>query len=161
MFLHTFKARMLLLATVILCGLFACQSPATFFVGRSVDPTLQIPLTTALAQNGTWQTFDLVINYTLHNNDDQIEITGKAELGEHYQRLYNRVTQLDLYLFLLDSNAAVLETLPLTGSLLGGTDEQININATIPRIAGLKALTFGYRGSVNSIDSHTSFDELP
>ncbi len=161
MLLKAFPARILLLATVTLCGLFACQNPATFFVGRPVEPILQIPITTAATQNGVWETFDLVINYTLYNNGDQIEVTGKAELGEHYQRLYNRVTQLDLYLFLLDGNAAVLKTIPLNGSLLRSTGEEITINTTALKPAGLKALSFGYRGSVASLDSHTSFDELP
>mgnify|MGYP001194567041 CR=1 FL=1 len=161
MLLNAFPTRMLILATVILSGLFACQNPATFFVGRPVEPILQIPITTAPTQNGVWQTFDLVINYTLYNNDDQIEVTGRAELGEHYQRLYNRVTQLDLYLFLLDGNAAVLKTIPLNGSLLRSTGEEITINTTVLKPVGLKALSFGYRGSVTSLDSHTSFDELP
>ncbi len=161
--MHIYRTpiRTVLLVLLVLLGLVACQSTATFFVGRTVEPALQIPLTAAPTQSGVWQTFDVVIHYDLVTDGDQLALTGNAELGEHYKRLYNRVGHLDLYLFLLDDNAAVLETASLTGSMFNGTEDEITIKANLLRPERLRAISFGYRGSVTSLDSQASFDELP
>lgn len=145
---------------VVAAGLFACQSVSSFFVGRTVSEHLRIPLAENTVQNGTWETFDLVINYSVESRGDKMTISGQTELGEHYQRMYERLNRLEVYLFLLNGESAVLETVQLASALTTRTDQRMDFRKSLPLPAGTRAISFGYRGEATSMDGHSSFDSL-
>ncbi len=155
------KLLVLLLLCLALASLVACQSVGSFFVGRSVEPNLRVPLTAASPQTGTWQTFDLTIRYSVRKHADSLDISGHAELGEHYQTLYTRLKRLDVYLFFLNSDAQVLETVALSSGLSSDINQQMRFNHSLRLPPGTTDISFGYRGEVTSLDSYASFDELP
>lgn len=133
---------------VALVGLFGCQSVSSYFVGRTVEPELRIPLTVGASQKGTWKTFDILVNYSVEMNVETLSITGHAELGDHYQAIYNRIAYLNVYLFFLDDASTVLETVLLARSLSTNIDGLFNFDKklTLPHKATM--IAFGYDGEV-------------
>jgi hypothetical protein len=145
--------RALFASAVVLASLSACQTISTPpFQDRYYDDTrATIPLVVGEVQQDTWQTFDLVIDYR-YQAAGTIEISGTAVLGRHYQDLYERLTKLDLYLFLLDDAAKVLDSRKIGQALATDTDSAVSFSETVPLSAGTSQLAFGYEGRVRASD---------
>jgi len=145
------KARLLgtaLASAVVLVSLSACQTISTPpFQDRYYDSQATIPLVSGAAQQGTWQTFDMVVDYR-YLADGSIEVSGTAALGRHYQDLYVRLRTLDLYLFLLDDAAMVLTSRKIGQALATGTDMVLSFAETMPLPPDASQLAFGYEGRV-------------
>jgi hypothetical protein len=146
---------------VALAGLFGCQSVSSFFVGETVEPELGVPLTAGVLQKGTWKTFDVVISYSAEMGADRLDIYGHAGLGEHHRMMYDSLKHLDVYLFFLNNDSAVLETVLLATNLSSSIDQQVEFMKILPLPPGTRAISFGYRGATTSLDGNASFDELP
>lgn len=150
------------LAVVLgLLGVLAgCVPTAELYIGKQVTaaPTVQIEESTNVS--GTWQTFDMTINYQYLADGDLIELAGQGELSQHYQLVYNRVRSLRVYLFLLDADGIVQETIDIP-ALLTTTEDKFSFNKTFRTADGVKGFAFGYRGLVWDKDSQAYFDSLP
>jgi len=150
-----------LFLVMTLTGLVGCQSVSTFFVGRPVDKTLTIVLPEGQIRNGTWNTFDVVIDYSANKHDGQLDLSGSVRLTDRYGILYESLNRLDVYLFLLNSDGNILKTVALTGALSTTIDQRLNFSQRLALPAGTSAISFGYRGKVSSMDGGATFDELP
>lgn len=141
-----------LTALAVTVTLVACQPAIAPYAENYYDPELTIALVGEAAQEGTWQTFDVVVDYRYRSTGDTLEISGTASLGQHYRDLYERLTKLEVYLFLLDDTARVLQSKQIGQVLASHTDAELTFTETLPLAPGVTRIAFGYEGRVRGSD---------
>ena len=138
-----------------------CVETAAMFHGNAVSPVYVVTLQENAPVAGRWETFDLIIDYEAIRDGDVLEIKGQAALSQHYQIVYDRVRYLIVYLFFVDENGRVLETIDFVDNL-GGSPEDILQFAKFYKIPpGTTGISFGYSGKVMDWESMKSFYLLP
>lgn len=150
-----------LLLACLLPLVAACVDTAMLYNGAIVTSVPVIALQEGPPVAGTWETFDLVIDYTYQRNGDTLELSGQAALGQHYRMNYSGVSRMQNYLFFLDRDGRVLETATLVKAWTSGIDDIQQFSKSYPVPAGTAAISFGYAGTAQSMDSIASFYELP
>jgi len=151
------------LVVALLCLIFAvtgCVPTSELYIGKPVTSTPIIEFQKADNAAGTWQTFDMTINYTYAASGGLIEIAGQGELSQHYQMMYNRVRTMRVYLFLLDADAVILQTVEIPAFLMS-TEDKFTFNIPFKVNESMKGFSFGYRGVASDMDGQTYFDSLP
>jgi len=151
------------LVVAILCLIFAvtgCVPTSELYIGKPVTSAPIIEFQKAEITAGTWQTFDVTINYTYTVSGGLIEITGQGELSQHYQMMYNNVRTMRVYLFLLDADAVILQTVEIP-AFLTSTEDKFTFNIPFKVNQSMKGFSFGYRGVASDMDGQTYFDSLP
>jgi len=151
------------LVVALLCLIFAvtgCVSTSELYIGKPVNSAPVIEFQKAEITAGTWQTFDVTINYTYTVSGGLIEITGQGELSQHYQMMYNNVRTMRVYLFLLDADAVILQTVEIPAFLMS-TEDKFTFNIPFKVNQSMKGFSFGYRGVASDMDGQTYFDSLP
>jgi hypothetical protein len=146
------------------CLLFlaaGCVETAMKFHGNPVTSVPVVALLEGGPHAGIWKTFDLVIDYTYKQNGGVLDISGQCALSEHYRMSYANISRIFVYLFFLDEDSRVLETLSFPNNWLGGTDEVQLFSQSHKIPAGTTTISFGYSGEVNERDDRMSFYELP
>ncbi|MBW2474652.1 MAG: hypothetical protein JRE56_08675 [Deltaproteobacteria bacterium] len=147
----------------LLCLIFAvtgCVPTSELYIGKPVTSAPIIEFQKAEITAGTWQTFDVTINYTYTVSGGLIEIAGQGELSQHYQMMYNRVRTMRVYLFLLDADAIILQTAEIQAFLMS-TEDKFTFNIPFKANESMKGFSFGYRGVASDMDGQTYFDSLP
>lgn len=138
-----------------------CQSTSTFFVGEKVkNPNLLVPLSANKQQSGTWQTFDLIINYSIEKGQDSLTLAGQAQFTQHYRTVYNRVRRMDLFLLFLDEESRVLKTVKLP-TFFTRIEDVSPIRTTQPLPSGTRAISFAYSGVVRGEGEYFPFSLRP
>ncbi len=99
-----------------------CLPTQELYVGNKVTAE-QVPLESNAVRSGTWQTFDLTIDYNFVAKGDVLEISGQAVLGDYQRMVYDIIRSLNIYLFFLDDESRVLLTEPLNQTLTGSTEQ--------------------------------------
>lgn len=138
-----------------------CVETAMKYRGNQIAPVHVVALLDGQQAAGTWQTFDLVIEYTSLKNGDALELSGQVELGQSYQITYDRLKFLDLYVFFMDKDSRVLETVYMPAILTNTTDDRGTFTRSFKVPAGTVGVSFGYDGKVGGWDGHTRFYQLP
>jgi len=147
----------------LLCLIFAvtgCVPTSELYIGKPVTSAPIIEFQKAEITAGTWQTFDVTINYTYTVSGGLIEIAGQGELSQHYQMMYNNVRTMRVYLFLLDADTIILQTLEIPAFLMS-TEDKFTFNISFKVNESVKGFSFGYRGVTSDMDGQTYFDSLP
>lgn len=154
----------------VLCIMFAsisCVATHERFHGNAVANEDIIVLQNGEEQIASWKTFDVIINLNYVLDGDNLELFGEGQLGEHYSAIYTHIRSLTVYLFLLDKQGDVLETVPVRITSMWYTDDKFTINQSIKLPELATGLSFGYSGTVaelgsgRAIDSSVSFHKLP
>ena len=157
-FLLKLAGMLLFLGVALTLG---CQSTSTFYVGEKVEkPNLRVPLSANKQQSGTWQTFDLIINYSIEKGQDSLTLTGQVQFTQHYRTVYNQVQRMDLYLLFLDEESRVLKTVALP-TFFTGIEDISPIKTTQPLPSGTRAISFAYAGVVRGEREYFPFFERP
>lgn len=141
--------------------LSGCVETAMKYHGRQVAPVHVVPLHEGQQAAGTWQTFDVVIDYTFLKNGEVLEMSGQVELGQSYQTTYDGLKFLDLYVFFMDKDSRVLETVYMPAFLTNTTDDKGTFTRSYNVPDGTVGVSFGYDGKVGGWDGHTRFYQLP
>lgn len=155
--------KMKILVVALLCLIFAvtgCVPTSELYIGKPVTSAPIIEFQKAEITAGTWQTFDVTINYTYTVSGGLIEIAGQGELSQHYQMMYNSVRKMRVYLFLLDADAVILQTVEIPAFLMS-TEDKFTFNIPFKANESMKGFSFGYRGVASDMDGQTYFDSLP
>ena len=155
------KLASLLLFASLVPLVAGCMQTAMFYHGAPVTSVPVVALREGPPVAGTWETFDLVINYTYQRNGDTLELSGQAALSQHYQTLYPAVSRMRTYLFFVDQDSRVLETVNFVKVWTSGTEDIQRFSKSYQVPAGTAGISFGYSGAVQGEDSVTSFSELP
>lgn len=126
-----------------------CIQTSRMYYGNTVSPDKVISIQNVGSHKGYVETFDVVINYEFVRDGEVLELVGQAALSERNQLLYASLRKLFVYLFFLDENSRVLETVSLTGALTGDTYERLGFSRTLKVPAGAVGISFGYSGTVS------------
>ncbi len=138
-----------------------CVETAMKFQGNHVSSVPVVALQEGGPNTGIWQTFDLLIDYTYSQNGGVLDISGQCALSEHYRMNYATISRVFVYLFFLDEDSRVLETLSFPNNWVGETDEVQLFSQSHKIPAGTTGISFGYSGEVNERREQMSFYELP
>lgn len=125
-------------------------------VGRYVPPDDVVSLKDSGVHSGTWQTFDMLIDYEYEIDGSLLIVSGKGELSEHYKLLYYNVRYLWLYLLLLDSEGIILESISLPVHLLN-TEDSFQFKQHLKYSGKVNGFSFSYRGMAYEFDSQGIF----
>jgi len=149
---------------VVVCCLFfavtGCVPTSELYIGKQVTSVPVIEFQKAENAAGTWQTFDVTINYTYTVSGGLIEIAGQGELSQHYQMMYNMVRAMRVYLFLLDGDGVVLDTIEIP-AFLTSTEDKFTFNRPFKVNESIKGFSFGYSGVATEMDGQSYFYSLP
>jgi hypothetical protein len=151
----------LVIAGFLFLVLSGCVDTSMLYRGNHVSPVHVVTLQESGANAGTWQTFDLVVDYKYTRNGDALEFSGQAELGQHQQALYSRLEYLYFYFFFVDKDSRVLETFSIDNFFPGKTDERVKFTKSFMIPDGTAGFSFGYSGNVIEQQSRMSFYLLP
>ena len=147
--------------TILLVFCWGCVPVAEQFNGNRVTKAPIIALQADGSQAGSWQTFDIRIDYQYRRNSDILEISGRALLSEYYQALYTRLKNLKVYLFFLDDHQRVLETSLIATSLSIDINQLLTFKRSFQLPQGTKHVAFGYDGVAAAERGLHSFYLLP
>ena len=138
-----------------------CVETAMLYHGKHVTSVPVVILQEGPPVAGRWETFDMIIDYQYQRNGDRLELSGQAALSQHYQMNYAGVPRMVAYLFFLDQDARVLETVFLVSAWSNGVEDVQHFSKSYRFPAGTTGISFGYSGAVQDEDSSTTFYELP
>jgi len=161
--MFSFKSVCLSIACLLSFVATGCVETSMMFQGNSPSPAMKVvSLQKGESQSGTWETFDITINYKYIQNAETLEISGQAVLNEHYQMNYRGIANLDIFLFFLDENLLVLKTAKITRAMTGDVGEIMSFSQQYKVPDRAKSLSFGYDGTTPQERGFTpSFYELP
>lgn len=150
------------LLCLLLVGSGCAATPtAALFQGNPVDSQQVVAMQTGGPHGGTFENFDIRIEYR-HTLDGAVfELAGGATLGAHYQMMYDRIRDLRIYLFFVDSDARVLETASLVWAAVGSTSQPLGFSRFLKVPEGAAGFAFGYDGKVSEWEGSVSFYLLP
>jgi len=148
----------------LFCLVFAvtgCVPTAELYIGKPVTSAPVVRLQEDVnSAAGTWQTFDVTINYIYAMDGGLLDLKGQGELSQHYQMLYNDIRTMRVYLFFLDADGVVLKTIEIP-VFLSSTEDQFTFNIPFKVSETIKSFSFGYSGVVQDMDGQSSFYNLP
>jgi hypothetical protein len=157
------------LSLVCLLTLFfsGCVETEMMFRGNKPSSSMNVvALQQGPPQAGTWQTYQVVVDYKYSQNAATLDISGQAALSASYQTNYASLNDLKIYLFFLDEDSRVLETINLASSKTSDVDEVLTFSSEYAVPAESKAISFGYDGSAGGAMGKIGggiayFSELP
>jgi hypothetical protein len=158
----TIKVKMACLGLTCLLFLASgCVEFAMLYHGKTVSNVPVVALQEGGPVTGQWKTFDLVIDYEYIKKGDNLDISGKAALSQHYQMTYEWLVSMRTYIFFLDKDSRVLETANFAAAWSGSTQDPQNFSESYKIPQGTAGISFGYSGQVRDERSGYNFYELP
>ena len=136
------------LMVIFLASIVACQSIPKQYRGATTEPDCQILLLEDGPHEGAWQTFDLTIEYTYEKKTSMLQLSGVAEVGEHYLGMYHELSSLYLTLYYLDTDTKVLESKLILHVFYEKIDDKFKFKHNLEIPPETTSITFGYDGSV-------------
>ncbi len=156
-----FRAVWFCLVSLLLLSQAACVPTSELYHGKQIPSGQNETVLQEGSYQGTFETFDISMTYEYLLNGEVLELSGNLALGRHYQRLYTRLQNLRVYLFILDHDSLVSKTVPLLDIASAATEEAFEFKQLIKVPAGSKALAFGYLGKVSELEGTANFYQLP
>jgi hypothetical protein len=144
------------LVLMLMLFVAGCSIKSHGYLDKTVSPDTVVALQRDGVHNGTWQTFDLVIDYQYEYDEGLLYVTGQIELGQHYQIVYDRVRSLWVYLFLTDADNVIIESISLPANMTG-TEDRSRFSRYVKVTDDVRGLSFGYDGRVYEFDGHDHF----
>jgi hypothetical protein len=126
------------------------------YVGQYIQSDKIITIEKDTLQKGTWNTFDLIVNYEYEIDGDLLRVSGRGELGEHYKMNYDRVRYLWVYLFTLDRDGIINGSISLPVHMFR-TEDRFEFERSVKLTDETRAISFGYDGFASEYDSRSPF----
>jgi len=98
------------IALILIGTLAACGGSLFSYRGGTVKAKNRIAVEAGGPHEGRWQTRDLAIDYAYQINDNNLEISGVAELAASLKTGFTTLDYLFLWINLLDVGGKVIET---------------------------------------------------
>jgi len=118
------------------------------FRGNFLNPHQQVyAIEEGIVSEETIESFETVIRYEYLRKGDILTISGQASLTERYPMLYSTLRYLDVYLFFVDKDQHVLETV-LLGEAMTRLDDIAKFSRELKIPSGAVGVAFGYSGEV-------------
>jgi hypothetical protein len=127
-------------------ALLGCQGTMMSFKGAKVHEGYLIPLADGVQKTGNYQSRDLVIDYQLLRNKDELQISGMAQFASRLRNGFTSIPYFHLSVFLADAQGAVLANRGIGTSGYGRPDDDMRFNDRIMLPPGTAYMAFGYSG---------------
>ena len=157
-------ARLKITCLGLFCSLLFCSGCVPLseqFIGNRVSSGPVAVLQAGGANADTWQTFDIQIDYQSKRDGNVLEVSGTAQLPQHYEIMYSSLRDLRVFLFFLDDNQRVLKSSLIARSLSIEIDQKLQFKQSFQMPPGTTRISFGYDGQVMSAEQNHSFYLLP
>ena len=129
---------------ISIISIISCQGSLFSYQGRTVDPDRRIDLLEGGPHEGTWQTFDLTINYQYEKKAGILQLSGVTELSLHYKSNYEVLRHFFLTLFFLDNEGKVQEGKLIFNASASGLDDQVSFKKRFEIPLGAVSMAFHY-----------------
>ena len=129
---------------ISIISMVSCQGSLFSYQGWTVDPDKRIDLLEGGPHEGTWQTFDLTINYQYEKKADILKLSGVTELSHHYKYNYEALRHFYLTLFFLDNEDKVQESKLILNASASGLDDQVSFKKSLEIPLGAVSMAFHY-----------------
>ncbi len=127
---------------IFLVSIAACQSSLFSYRGRTVEPDRQLALLEGGPHEGSWQTFDLTVEYQYEKKAGQLQLAGVAELSDHYKYNYETLDHFYLTLFFLDIEGKVLDSKLVLNAISSDLDDEFYFKKNLQIPSGTVSFTF-------------------
>jgi len=147
-----------------LVSIVACQGSLSSYRGSTVEPDRRINLLEDGVHKGSLQTFDLTIEYQYERKADMLQLSGVAELSNHYKSLYEILSYLYITVYFLDTDGKVMEDKIILNTPSINLDDKFSFNHHLETPPGTASITFGYMGGTGGGGGHeegASFSRVP
>lgn len=108
---------------IFLVSITACQGGLFSYRGRIVEPDKRLALSEGGPHKGSWQTFDLMVDYQYEQKAGKLHLSGVAELSYHYKANYDNLDHFYLTVFFLDTEGKVLDSELVLNAISSDLDE--------------------------------------
>jgi hypothetical protein len=125
-----------------LVSIVACQGSLFSYRGRTVEPDRRIDLLEGGLHEGSWQTFDLTIEYQYEKKADKLQLSGVAELSDHYKYNYESLDNFYLTAFFLDIEGKVLEGKLVLNAITSEPDDKFSFKKSLEIPPGTVSISF-------------------
>ncbi len=142
------KILMLCLMSFVFVFVWGCVSSSQLYVGKSVEKEDIVILNKGIHKDINWETFDFVVNFDYELTDDTLSVTGEGMLGEHYRAIYTHLKHFDAYMFQVDKDGYVLDTVRLPTLRMNRPDDVFTFTKILNVFPETTGLSFGYSGEV-------------
>ena len=129
---------------IFLVSMIACQSRLFSYRGRTIEPDRRMNLMVDGSYEGIWETFDLTINYRYEKKAETLQLSGDAELSDHYKFNYAALRNFFLTLFFLDDKGKVQESELLLNASFSNIDDRFTFNKSLEIPRGTSSIAFYY-----------------
>jgi len=143
----------LAVATLFIVFASACAETAMRYHGNKVATADVVAILEQGPHRNSWTTFDISIEYEYSQSGDTFKIAGEAVLGDHQRNIYHLLKNLSVYLFILDADSRVIETVSLVNALNEKTDASMNFDLLLHKPSSAAGISFGYTGYVCEYDN--------
>lgn len=139
--------RTLNLCTFLLFFLFlsGCQSTTGHYLGALADEEAVTAITPVVDAQQHWEELYVTVDSRLMREEDQYRMTGWLSFSQHSRMMYTRVADVELTLFLLDTDDLVVDYRKATHFKGLSTEDRIPFTVTLPLADQAVAYTFGYQ----------------
>jgi hypothetical protein len=127
---------------ISLVSIVACQGSLFSYRGRTVEPDRRIDLLEGGLHEGSWQTFDLTIEYQYEKKADKLQLSGVAELSDHYKYNYESLDNFYLTAFFLDIEGKVLEGKLVLNAITSEPDDKFSFKKSLEIPPGTVSISF-------------------
>ncbi len=131
--------------------LAGCTNFITPEVGVTAREDARIDLVEGGVQNGSLDTKDLTLTYSLYEKGNTFKVSGSLSFASSLTYSFPLAKSFFLKMSFLDYEGRVLETINITPpkvmiNLMDGLNEEIPVEASCSRPMGARAVAFNYFG---------------
>ncbi len=143
----------ILALSLLICILSACSIATTANIGKTVSRKHRIALSEHDNNTSTWQTNDLLVNYTIKNSAEDFSVSGTIHIKESILGSFPAAEAFNLFINFIDHDGIVISThdiSPVFGYRLV-VPEQVGFKFDLTQPADAAFFTFSYSGTFRSI----------
>jgi hypothetical protein len=127
-----------------LVGIVACQGSLFSYRGRTVEPDRRIDLLEGGPHEGSRQTFDLTLEYQYEKKAAKLQLSGVAELSDHYKYNYASLAHFYLTAFCLDIEGKVLAGKLVLNAVSADLDHKFSFKKSLEIPPGTVSIAFDH-----------------
>lgn len=136
------------LSCLLFLAVPGCVTTAEMYRGNSVSPEQVVVIQDRTPHKNSVADSDITIDYEFVRDGEILQLSGNAVLAERYHQSDTRLRYMSLFLFFVDDNSRVLETISLADALTNSSNERLEFSRSLKVPAEAVGISFGYNGEV-------------
>ncbi len=130
-----------------------CHPVAKLYNGNVYKDAKIFPLDVAETTPAEFEAFQLKTSFTYSADSSDLAISGTAAMGNHYQLIYERIKDINLFLFFLDDNNYVIDGTRLYNAFNKDSSSTFPFKSKLRIPATATKIALGYEVNMSSSDS--------